>query len=436
MNFRTERNLALTVCLIWGGWIIAPISVVARPGVMSLPGRVADASLRQNQPAAQSQTVKPVGTIKSITESTIVLTSDAGDVTKVEAQESARVLQISPGQKDLKGATPIHLQDLQTGDRILVFGKTADGGKSVSATIIVVMKSSDVEAKRQQEGQEWQHGVGGLVEAVDPTAGIVTVSIAAPGGSRTISVQAGKKAIVRRYAPDSVKFSDAKLSTMGQIKPGDQLRARGKLADGGAEFNAIEIVFGSFRNIAGTIVSVGASGPTLQIMDLATKKPVLVKISSDSQLRILPAEIAQRIAMRLKSSAGAKPIASPTFTGANSPTTGQTSSPAQTRATGNSGPEAGSGPGSALNRGARQNGPMDLQQILSHMPSSPIADFHKGDAVMIVSTEGLAPGEVTAITILGGVEPLLTASPGGGQATTLSPWNLGSSTNEGDSGAP
>jgi len=46
---------------------------------------------------------------------------------------------------------------------------------------------------------------------------------------------------------------------------------------------------------------------------------------------------------------------------------------------------------------------------------------------MIVSTEGAGAGEVTAITVLGGVEPILAASPNGAEPMRLSPWTLGSS---------
>ncbi len=59
------------------------------------------------------------------------------------------------------------------------------------------------------------------------------------------------------------------------------------------------------------------------------------------------------------------------------------------------------------------------------MPPSTLTDFQKGDAVMIVSTEGTDSGAVTAITLLGGVEPILAATPKGGQPMTLSPWSLG-----------
>src|SRR5208337_4715940 len=105
---------------------------------------------------------------------------------------------------------------------------------------------------------------------------------------------------LRRYAPDSVKFDEAKPTTLDQIKPGDQLRARGTRNEDGSEFTAEGIVSGAFRNIAGTISSIDASQNTISVMDLKTKKPVLVKFTADSQLRKLPPMMAQRIAVRLK----------------------------------------------------------------------------------------------------------------------------------------
>ena len=58
-------------------------------------------------------------------------------------------------------------------------------------------------------------------------------------------------------------------------------------------------------------------------------------------------------------------------------------------------------------------------------------DLQKGDAVMIVSTSGDTDG-VTAITLLAGVEPILTAAPSR-SASLLSPWSLSASGGEGDS---
>ena len=59
------------------------------------------------------------------------------------------------------------------------------------------------------------------------------------------------------------------------------------------------------------------------------------------------------------------------------------------------------------------------------MPPATLADLQKGDAVMIVATQGTASGGVTAITLLGGVEPILAYSGSASQAMFMTPWNIG-----------
>ncbi len=71
-------------------------------------------------------------------------------------------------------------------------------------------------------------------------------------------------------------------------------------------------------------------------------------------------------------------------------------------------------------------GTADLQQMINRMPAAKLADLQKGDAVMIVATEGGANGQSTVITLLGGVEPILEASPKSSASTILSPWSLSS----------
>jgi hypothetical protein len=68
------------------------------------------------------------------------------------------------------------------------------------------------------------------------------------------------------------------------------------------------------------------------------------------------------------------------------------------------------------------------------MPPAKLADLQKGDAVMIVATQGTAAGGVTAITVLGGVELILTSSPSASQAMFMSPWNLGGGAPSGEEG--
>src|ERR1035441_8849950 len=167
----------------------------------------------------------------------------------------------------------------------------------------LVISHSDLEARHEQERQDWQkRGLGGLVSAVDPATGTVTISVTGLGGKKEIAVHTSKSTVFRRYAPDSVKFDDAKPGTLQDVQPGDQLRARGDRSADGTELTAEEVVTGSFRNVAGTVNSVDASSGTISVQDLLSKKAVQVKITAESQLHKLPTEMAQRIAMRLKGS--------------------------------------------------------------------------------------------------------------------------------------
>ncbi len=374
---------------------------------------------QQSSPAAAPNPAsRPVGTIKTIAEKTIVLTTDAGADVTVQVQDDAKLVRIAPGQKDLKDAAPIQLSDLQAGDRILVRGKMGDDGKTVLAASVIAMKSTDIAAKQAHERDEWQrHGAGGLVKSVDTASGAITISTNALGTVKDVIVQTSKQTLLRRYAPNSVKFDDAKPAPIDQIKVGDQLRARGTRNADGSELTADEVVSGTFRNIAGTVSAIDNGAGTITVMDLVVKKPVTVKITKDTQLRKLTPQMAQMIAMRLKgggteAAGGANGAAG----GASAP-----AKPAQSSAGGQGGQgatSAGAGrPGGA--GGAARGG--DFQQALSRMPASTLADLQKGDAVMIVTTEGTQEGGATAITLLAGVEPLLQAS---GASTILTPWTM------------
>jgi hypothetical protein len=359
-----------------------------------------------------------VGTIKSISGTTIVLTTDAGSELKISLPADVKYLRVPPGSKDLKEAVPIQLSDLQEGDRVLVRNKPSDDGASLVATTVIAMKKADISAKQTHEREDWQRrGIGGLVKSTDPAAGVVTIGTTTAAGPKDVEVHVSSTAVLRRYAPNSVKFDDAKPSSLAEIRPGDQLRARGTKSEDGSSFTAEEIVTGTFRNIAGTVDAVDAGAGTLTVKDLASNKAVQVKITSDSQVRKLPQPIAERIAMRLKGIASdaagaangaAKPGAPPA---AGAPPGG-----------GAQGSQGGAGGGMG---GPPRNGGGDIQQMLSRLPASTLGDFQKGDAVMIVATTGQSDSAAVAITVLGGVEPLLQASPQG-QASILTPWTLNS----------
>ncbi len=344
-------------------------------------------------------------------------------------QPATRLLRIAPGEKNLKNATPLQLQDLQVGDRILVGGQISDDAKSLAAATIVVMARTDLEARHQQELQDWQkRGMAGLVSSVDPAAGTVTISVSTLMGKKSVVIHTSKDTVIRRYAPDSVKFEDARISSLQQIQPGDQLRARGDRIADGTELNADEIVTGVFRNIVGTINSVDASSGEISVQDVLTKKPVMVKVASTSELHKLPPEVALRFAMRLKGASGiaGMPGGGGSGSGANSSAgTGGTASNPQSPPAGGSAGAAWRGGSGAGGAGTRPGGGSDFQQMLSRTPAVAVADLHKGDAVVILATEGTPTTASTVITLVGGVEPILRAAPSASDAMTLAPWSLG-----------
>jgi hypothetical protein len=411
MNASTSQILAVALC-------------AASAASVGVPFGYATPSGQQTQQAAGASTAsRRVGAIKAINGMVITLTPDSGADTNIAVQPTTRIVRIAPGEKDLKNATPIQFTDLQIGDRILVGGKASDDNLSLVASTVVVMKHSDLEARHQQDLQDWQkRGVGGLVSAVDAAAGTVTISVSGLGGKKNVVIHTSNTTVIRRYAPDSVKFDDAKTGTLQQIHPGDQVRARGDRSTDGSDLTAEEVVSGSFPGIAGTVNSVDASSSTLSVHDLLTNKTVVVKVTPDSQLRHLPTEMAQMIAMRLKGGAGgATPGAAP---GSGPATGGQTAPPTF--------PAGGMGAG-GNGAGGRPGGAPDFQRVLSRAPAAVLTDLHKGDAVIVLSTEGTG-GIGTVITLVSGVEPILQAAPGASTAAMLTPWSLGAPA--GDAGGP
>ena len=390
---------------------------------------VAPAMAQQAAPAgqaaggAQSTVAQSVGTVKAINGNVLTLALDAGTDVTVNVTDTTRMVQVAPGQRDLRAAPAIHVSDLQVGDRIIVRSRASDDPKSITALGIMAMKRTDVDAKKKQDLSDWQKsGVGGLVKAVDPAAGTITIAGPAVAGvAKTTVIHTTKATILRRYAPDSVKFDDAKAAPIEQIKPGDQLRARGEKSADGDEFTAAEIVSGTFRNIAGTIISVDQATKTINVNDLIGKKAMVVKISDESQLKKLSPEMAQRIAMRFRN--GGANTAGGGGAGGGNGGAGNGASGAAPAGGVNGGGGSAAG-GSAA--GGAGGGRADFQQLVNRLPAATITDFQKGDAVLVVSTQGTDTGGVTAITLLGGVEPMLAAAAGvSGQAVTLSPWSLG-----------
>jgi hypothetical protein len=349
-----------------------------------------------------------VGTVTAVSGNTLTVRTDAGDVHQLEVPATAVLRQIAPGQRTLADAVAIQLSSLSNGDRVLVkLDPNAPAGTSQALEIIAV-KQTALAQQQEQEREDWQqNGVGGLVKSVDPQTGVIVLTSGAGPMATTITVHTTPATVLKRYAPASVRYDLAKPAPITDIHPGDQLRARGVKNAGDTEIDAKEVVSGSFRNISGTVTSLDVANSTLVVKDLAKKQQVKVHITPDTQMHQLPERMAAMLAAILKGGGNGHGRL-----GGNGP--------------------SGNGDAAGYRRGGEpRRGPGgDLQQILVRAPSIQLADLKKGDAVMLIATEG--DTEVTAITLLAGVEQLLEAPA---SQDLLSNWSMDTSGGAAQAGA-
>ena len=328
----------------------------------------------------------------------IKIKTDAGADLSVALQDRTNYLRVG-ADLNMKNAAKIALADVVVGDRVLARGALSEDKATLTATSIVVMTKEDVAKKHEAEQAEWKkRGVSGVITALNPDSKQITISVRSREGVKPLIIPASGSVDMRRYAPDSVRFADAKPSTFADLKVGDQVRALGNKNEDGTQLTPEYIVSGSFRNVAATVISVDPAAKTIRVTDLDTKKPALVRLEADSNMRKLTPEVANMLARRLK---GAE--------------AGGAGGPGGYRPAGGPG-----GPG-----GAGGGGGGDIEQMIERMPALNLADLKKGDALVISSTAGAEPDKITAITLLAGVEPILTSAPKGRQGMALGSWNLG-----------
>jgi hypothetical protein len=396
-------------------------------GIAPVLGESAPAPV-QAAPAQASPANNLVGTVTAMEADSLTVKLESGSEARISITPQTRLLRTAPGEKTLKGATPTHLEDLSTGDRVLVL-RAAPGAEPghYSAAAIVTMKQADIAQARATQARDWQRrGVDGIVKSVEPapaggTMATIVIGAAQPGHTLTIDVTPTTE--IRRYADDSVNFADAKPAALADIHPGDQLRARGDRNADGTEVTAVEIVSGSFRNVAGTITAIDPAQNTLTVTDLATKKPVTMRLTAQTQMRKLPPEMAQRLAAR-SGQAGGQAAGGP---GAARPFGAGQPPPAMAHASDTPGanPSPAGEPG-----GAPMRSRGDAAGMLQHAPPVTLAELKKGDAIMVVAARGggEASNAATAITLIAGVEALLESSAGSASQNLFSAsWNLSGS---------
>ena len=339
----------------------------------------------QPSAVAQQKVESMVGVVEQIDRNakTATLKTDSGEIVKVTTVDSTVCLRIPAGEKTLSKAAPIKLEDISIGDRVLVHGMKTD--QTFIGQRLVVMPMAEVAKKREHDLDEWKRrGIGGIVREVNSQTGEITLELRGQGAGTRVEVET-TKANFRRYVAGSLRFEEARTSTLTELRVGDQLRALGDKSADARSFVAEQIVSGAFKTIGVTVLEIDQQKHEIHATTLDQKKPITIAINQDSVLHRISPPVAAAIAQKVKSDAS-KP----------------------------SSPQAGQKPGQPV---------IDVQQMIDTLPAVSLANLTAGDVLAVTGAVEKDESRLVAIKVAAGVDLVLKAlapAPGKPQVVRLS----------------
>lgn len=372
-------------------------------------------SVQAQTPDAGAKPSVVSGEVVSVGSDKIVLQTKDGSMDVVLSGKTA-YKRVPPENPALSAAVASNFSDIGVGDKLIVTGIVSADKKSLPAKSVYLMTKADITQRNTKEQEQWRtRGITGKVTAVNAPAKQLTVSTAGIMGEKIVVLTVKDDADFRRYAADSVQFSQAKQSTIDEIKPGDMIRALGDKSADGAALTAERIVTGSFQTIGGTVKAIDAAKNEITVTNIQTKKDMTIVVGSNSVLKQFPAEMAQRLAMAQGGAADIQPG------GGGNRQGGAGMRPPQSANTQGGQPNAGGqgganrqmgGAGGGMRGGAAGGGSID--DMLDRFPNITVADLKVGDMIAVSSTKGADLTRVTAIKLLSGVEPFLRMAQAAG----------------------
>jgi len=328
------------------------------------------------QPPASKSFIGTVTAFKPEIE--VEIKPDNAAVVDVKLTADTVAQRVAPGEKTLKNAVTVNVAELSVGDRVLV----TLASDSTNVRRIIIMSAADIGKRDEADRQDWNtRGISGIVAA--KSGSTITLRIRSFQGETRSTVTVSDQTKFRRYAPDSVKFADARPSKLDEINVGDQLRARGGKTPDGLAIAADEVVFGTFLTTAGSVVSVDGAAKEITIKETGTGQPLVIRLTPDSRVKQMPS-----------------------FPGmGGAPGAGGGPPPPGGSPSGGFGGPPGGGP--------------TLAQMVEMMPTGTLEDVKPGQTVIVSSTKGATSDHVTGIMLLANAEMLVrmaTAQSGAGAA--------------------
>lgn len=383
------KKVAIICALVGLSCVLPSMAQGQTPGTSSTPvNNATDPAITQTRVFGEVTAIDPAS--KQLT-----VRTKAGNVLVVKLDEQTTYQRMPVGETALDKAIKISLTDITLGDQIYARGLVADDHRSIPAKSVVVLSKTDIAQKQERERAEWQRrGISGTIAAINPATKEVTVQVRLREGSRPLIVDAVSERVqFLRYAPDSVKFSDAKPSSFAELKVGDQIRALGERSADSTRFLPEKVMSGSFRTVGGAITAINPQTNEIKITDIQTHQPLTIRIGQDSLLRRITPEVTALFTRMIKASAA-----------------------------GSSGGQTPQSVGNKTDAGADGDG---VEALMANMPVISLGELKSGAMVLVASTVGTDPTSVKAVMLISGVEPLFASLQPGAQGRRNIP-NLGS----------
>jgi hypothetical protein len=367
-----------------------------------------------------------IGEVKTIDAAAkqLSIKTDAGSDVTVSVSDKTIYKRLAPGETTLANAADITFADIAQGDRVMARGTVSEDRKSVPASVLIVMTKGDLAKKQEAERLEWRRrGILGVITALKPDTKEITINNRTMAGVQSVVIPVSDQTEMRRYAPDSIKFGDAKPSTFAELKVGDQLRALGDRTEDPLRFNPQKVVTGSFRTVGGVVTAVDPATGEIKINDLEKKTPLTIIVKQDAVLRRFPSDISAMMGGMGRGPGG--PGGAPAAPANTSPAApGGQGQPANRPQGGGPGGGPG-GPGGGPGRGG-----FNINDMLERLPVISVTDVKVGDTIIVSSTQGVDPTRLTAISLVAGADTLLAMlapRPQPGQAAPNPAAGLGNS---------
>jgi hypothetical protein len=347
----------------------------------------------------------------------ISVKTDSAETT-IKYSDQTKLLELPPGEADVKKATPIKADGISAGDHILARVQTKDP-TGLPAGTIYINRASDIAKENAAKAQEWQtQAVSGFAESIDIAGKKAAIKVKGAAGApdKDVELDLSGPVSYQRFSDKSLEYERADLAG---VKPGDHVRVLGTKNADATQIKVTDLAADAIRQIGATVKSIDPATGTITAVD-TSKKPVTINVRPATKLKALDEQTAQMIAR----------IVNPSYQGAGRRGGGGGRGPGGPGGPGGgpggpgAGAPGGSGGGGFARGGGRGRGGNQIQTLIDSQPDQKVADLKSGDAIIV---SGPATGDsYTAMMVLSGVDPILRAAPSQGADPLGSGWsNIG-----------